>query len=65
MKPSERKALQNKWRKRREKSGLNITAFSEKYRFDKGQLSRWETGIWRPSTSSVERIENALKAEGV
>ncbi len=66
MEIKERKKLQRKWRERRMKSGLGIQQFADKYRFDLGQLSRFERGIGNtPTMTSCERMEAALLSEKV
>ncbi len=65
MNRNERIKIAAKWRTRREKCCLSFEEFANAYRFDIGQLSRWETGKQIPTMTSVERVENALLSEQV
>lgn len=53
------------WQARRRKTGHKIPAFAKKYKFDIGQISRWESGEHIPTPKLIRRMESALKREGV
>lgn len=61
MNRTKRKKIALTWRTRRERLGISLEDFAAAHRFGKGQLSRWERGIWVPSESSVERMQTALR----
>lgn len=61
----ERARIVKLWARRIEATGMSRAEFCLKYEIDGGQLSKWINGTHGPEWESIDRVENALKAEGV
>lgn len=61
----ERAHIVKLWPNRIKASGKTRDEFCDSHDLDGGQLSRWISGKNGPEWPSIERVEKALKAEGV
>lgn len=61
----ERVRIVKLWPTRIDATGKTRDRFCDDNGLDSGQLSRWINGTNGPEWESIERVEKALKAEGV